>query len=307
MKKYLDIFFLLCIFVSAAGRCFIAAAEEVNKIVAVVNDELITQQELNYNLLPLYKQYKAVYQNEDLSKKMEKAEKDILKQMIENKLIFQKAIEMGIEATDEEIEKEVAEVREKFSSPLEFKKTLEEEGLNIQKLKERYKQQIMVKKAIQIYLSQKVSISPQEVSSYYEEHIADFIQPEKVKIRMLTINEKDKAAEVLRELRSGKEFTAVAREYSVNGDEKAKFVRRGEMIPEIDEVIFNLKIGEVSGVIKTELGYHIFEVEGKQEKEVSKFSKVMDKIKHILWQKKSEEEFDRWVQELKKDAYIEIK
>ncbi|OQX54695.1 MAG: hypothetical protein B5M48_00195 [Candidatus Omnitrophica bacterium 4484_213] len=286
--------FLLFVFFFSA---FFVSAEEVNKIVAVVNNEVITQQELDYNLLPLYEQYKAVYQNKDLDKKLKRAKENILEQMIENKLILEEAEKRGIKASEEEIEKEIAKARKRFSSLEEFTKTLRQENLNIQKLRERYKEQIMIRKTIQDYLVRKVDITPEEIASYYEEHIDDFTQPERVKIRMLSFESKDKAIETLNKLRAGDEFR----------DGEVKFVARGEMVPQIDSVIFSLKIGEFSGLIKTELGYCIFKVEGKQQKEISSFPKVRDKIENILWQKKSAEEFNKWMQELKKDAYIEIK
>ncbi|MCD6093881.1 MAG: SurA N-terminal domain-containing protein [Candidatus Omnitrophica bacterium] len=286
--------FLLFVFFFST---FFVSAEEINKIIAVVNNEVITQQELDYNLLPLYEQYKAVYQNKDLDKKLKRAKKNILEQMIENKLILEEAEKRGIKASEEEIEKEIAKARKRFSSSEEFTKTLRQENLNIQKLRERYKEQIMIRKTIQDYLVRKVDVTPEEIASYYEEHIDDFTQPERVKIRMLSFASKDKAIETLNKLRAGDEFR----------DGEVKFVARGEMIPQIDSVIFSLKIGEFSGLIKTELGYCIFKVEGKQQKEISSFPKVRDKIENILWQKKSAEEFNKWMEELKEDAYIEIR
>lgn len=276
---------------------FFASAEEANKIIAVVQDEVITQQELDYNLLPLYEQYRAVYQNRDLDRKLKKAKKDILEQMIENKLILQEAKKTGIEATAEDIEKEIAKAKKGFSSSEEFTKTLKQENLNIQKLRERYEEQIMIRKTIQNYLVRKINITPEEIASYYEEHIDDWTQPQRVKVRMISLRSKDEAIEALNKLRTGGEFS----------EGEIKFITKGEMVPQIDNVIFNLKIGEFSGLVKTEVGYHIFKLEGKQQKEVSKLVEVRDKIENILWQKKSAEEFSKWMEELRKNAYIEIK
>ena len=295
-RNFLLFVFLLSTLYSLLST-FFATAEEANKIIAVVQDEIITQQELDYNLLPLFEQYKAVYQNEDLDKKLRKVKKDILEQMIENKLILQEAKRRGIKANEEEIEKEIAKAKKEFSSPEELAKVLKQENLSIQKLRERYEEQIMIRKTIQNYLVRKINITPEEIPSYYEEHIDDWTQPQRVKIRMISIESKDKAIDALNKLRAGGEFS----------DGEMKFVTKGEMVPQIDNVIFNLKIGELSGLVKTEVGYHIFKVEGKQQKEISGLAKVRDKIENILWQKKSTEEFSKWMRELRKDAYIEIK
>ncbi|MCK4859611.1 MAG: peptidyl-prolyl cis-trans isomerase [Candidatus Omnitrophica bacterium] len=304
MRKYLSIFY--CFFI-LLFHCSNARAEEVNKIVAVVNNGVITQQELDYSLLPLYEQYKAVYQGEDLNRKIKKAEKDILEQMIENKLIFQEAKKKGFEAVEEEIEKEINEAKKAFASVEEFNKTLERENFNIQKLKQKYERQIIIRKAVRGYLAEKVRITPQEISSYYQQHKDDWTQQRKVKVRMISTKSEDEIVEALDKLRAGNDFNLVAREYSANGDEEVKFISKGEMVAEIDNVIFSLKIGEISGLIKTEVGYHIFKVEGKQQRKISGLPKVMGEIENILWQKKSARELAKWIEELKQDAYIEIR
>lgn len=279
-------------------------AEEINRIIAVVNEEVITQQDLDYYLLPLYKQYENIYTHQDLRRKIEEARKEMLEQIIEDKLILQEAKKEGIKVEEEEIERELERVKEKFSSSEEFFKALEEEHLSIQELKERFKEQIMLKKAVKKHLLEKVRITPQEVFHYYQSHKKEFTHPERVKVRMLSFTSKEKGIEAWKELRKGEKFTIVAHRYAQK--EEVRFIARGEMVPEIENIIFNLRIGEFSGLVKTELGYHIFKVEGRKQKRLLPLEEVRERIERTLWERKSEEEMKKWTKELKEEAYIEI-
>ena len=84
-------------------------------------------------------------------------------------------------------------------------------------------------------------------------------------------------------------------------------VERGQMLAEIDEVIFELEVGEVSGLIKTELGYHIFKVEEKLEPDTQELAEVREEIDEVIFKEKFDQRFGEWMGELKEDAYISIK
>jgi peptidyl-prolyl cis-trans isomerase SurA len=79
------------------------------------------------------------------------------------------------------------------------------------------------------------------------------------------------------------------------------------MIPEIDAVLFSLKEGEVSQVIESPLGYHLFRVEEKKEKFKKSFEEAREDIYGMLYQQKSQERFQEWMKELKRNAYISIR
>ena len=84
-------------------------------------------------------------------------------------------------------------------------------------------------------------------------------------------------------------------------------MKPGQLMEEIDEVIFNLDVGEVSNLVKTKLGYHIFKVGAKFPARTKDVAEVQDKIRDILFRQKSEQRFKEWVNGLKKRAYVVIK
>jgi len=117
----------------------LSQAETINKFVAIVNDEVITQQDIDQLLAVLYAQYSQEYKGDELLQKMEQVKKDILNQVIEDKLVLSRAKELNIKVTESEISERLDYIKNGFSSEEEFYKTLETQGITIANLKDRYR------------------------------------------------------------------------------------------------------------------------------------------------------------------------
>ncbi len=297
-------------------------AEVADKVVAVINSDVITQSDLDRDLALIYAQYGTIYQGSELALMLEEARHERLAQMIEDRLILQEAKRRQIEVTDEELGEKVARIKSKFAQDSEFMDALNEGGLTLTDLKAKYREQIMVAKLINQEVRARINISPQEVSDYYRSHLAEFSQPERVRVRNILIrvegdNEEDwarahsKVEELLDRLKRGSRFEDLARESSQgpNADTGGDMglIERGQMLAEIDEVIFELEVGEVSGLIKTELGYHIFKVEEKLEPDTQELAEVREEIEQVIFKEKFDQRFREWMDGLKADAYISIK
>ncbi len=285
-------------------------AEVTDKVVAVVNSDVITQSELDRDLAPIYAQYGTIYQGSELARMLEEARHERLVQMIEDRLILQEAKRRQIGVTDEELGEKVARIKSKFAQDSEFMDALNEGGLTLPDLKAKYREQIMVAKLINQEVRARINISPQEVSDYYRSHLSEFSQPERVRVRNILIKADaddeakckealDKASEIIARLKEGFEFEELARDMG--------FIHRGELLEEIDKVIFELEVGEVSDLIKTELGYHIFKVEEKLEPNTQELAEVREEIEEVIFKEKFDQRFREWIGELKADAYISIK
>ena len=116
------------------------------------------------------------------------------------------------------------------------------------------------------------------------------------------------AKELLHRIEEGGDFALLAKAYSEgpykdNGGNMG-WVVRGELMKKLDELAFNLEKGEVSGILKTKLGFHILKVEDKKSATSTSFEKVKDNIERCLFNKKVNEKLDKWLNRLKKNAYI---
>jgi len=119
--------------------CFVCA-ETVDRIVAVVNDEPITQSELDSLLMPVYEQYKAAYGGEEFAVKINEARTNLLNQLIEDRLVAQEAEHLGVEVLEEEIDAQIDEIKKKFNDDNAFRTFLLQQGITMAKMRKRYKE-----------------------------------------------------------------------------------------------------------------------------------------------------------------------
>jgi len=318
MKKFAVLILLYAVLLFPA--CL--KAEIVDGIVAVVNNEVVTQAELNAILLPLYTQYKSTYSDEELLMKIDEAKKNILYKLIEDKLILQEAHKIGMPATDEEVAERLEQIKSQFSSSQEFKSALASQGLTVVDLKEKYREQIMIKKMVNREVRSRVSVTPIEIALFYEKNEDDFNLPAQVKVMTIMIRKSEADPEsntdslkkikmIELKIAEGEDFAKLAREYSqdpsaVDGGDMG-YIGKGQMMKKIDEVIFSLQPGEISETIETPVGYHVFKIVEVKEAGAESFDEARMQIENYLFQEKAKERFDEWMTNLKENAYISVK
>ena len=276
MKKTLLIIVTLLLLASLS-------AEVVDKIIAKVGREIILQSDMD----------KRMQQLNASGMSMENITQfDILNDMIEAKLIVQKAKEEEYEI-DEQMIKEMAEdqikqVASQFPSELEFKQELKKAGLSVPDLKDYYIEMMteeqLKSQIIQYNIKNKIHITEGEVEEYYKENKIDIpVRPEMFQIGMILRfieARKDTKGKVLVEinkirdkLNEGADFAELAKEFSdgpsaTNGGNLG-FFGKGMMVKPFEEAAFALMPGEISEVIETQFGYHIIKVLEKKGDEVN--------------------------------------
>lgn len=314
----------LTLFISLVCLLFLgpvsAGAQVVNKVVAVVNEEIVTQQDLDQLRSVLYAQYAQVYEGDDLLKKMEEAQEGLLEQVIDDKLILSRAKELSIRVSEREVEDKLEQVKGGFPSEELFDETLRTQGVTVANLKDRYRDQIMMKKLVDFEVKSKVDVLPSDISRYYEKHRAEFKVDEKYKVRHILIKAGDEVgfelagveiSEIHDRLKQGHDFSELAKAHS-QGPNKEQggdmgYISRGTILDELEEEIFKLKTGEFSEPVKSRLGYHIFKVEDVADSGYLSLDGAKKDIKKFLFQKKLKEKLKEWIAELKSKAYISIK
>lgn len=302
-----------------------AETQLVDRIVAVVNDEIITQSELDVYLRAIYAQYKTENEGEKLMELMTEARTKLLNQMIEDRLVFQKAKKEALEVPEEEVDKMFDEFKKRFKDDAEMNVMMKREGVTLTTVRDRLYRQAMIQKLQDMEIRSKVVISPNEIDEYYEAHPEEFIEEEQIKVRSITVKKSDEAREKGLTDEAAKEKIQNLRKMIVEGSDFAQlatansedtrskdgglsdWVRRGEMISVIDQVIFQIEKGKVSEIIETPMGYHIFRVEEKKEGKKHNLEEMRDAIFGRIFKKKAEERFNEWMRELKKEAYISIR
>lgn len=320
MNKVKNVSFVsicLCIAVLAAGFAYAAV---VDKVLAVVNDELITQSELDEILKPIYQQYKSMYSGDELLLRLDEARRNILTQMINDKLILSDARKKGIKINEDEIKEKIDGLKSKFKSEADFQNAIIEQGVTSSQLQKRFEEELLKEEYVSNEIWSKIVVTPTEINAYYNANIDKFKKEPQVHLLNILIRIKkgeDKEAAkvradaVLERLKKGENFSELAKLYSEGADAESGgdigYVGQGKLKKEFDEPIFKLKPGEFTSIIESGTGYHIFMVADKKETETLSPEEASDSIKEIIYRHKAKARFDDLIEQLKKNAYISIK
>jgi len=295
----------------------------IDRIVARVNDDVITLSELQEEGLPLFARLRENYTGSELAEQVQRAEREFLDQLILRRLQLQYASQIGITTSENEINAALKDVLTRNNLTQEqLTDLLTREGLTMQDYKDRLREQIILARLMNQAVRSRVSVDTREVEAYYKTHQDEFNQPAQARIRHIFFRidpgvaqpQVDavhaRATRVLQEARNGSNFAELARLHSedataANGGDLG-YIKRGQALPEFEEVIFTMKEGDISNVIRTPNGLHIVKVETFSIGSDRPFTETKAEIERRLLQEKIEKRFQDWTMELKDRAFIEI-
>ncbi len=311
------IMFLLLLF----SNVQFSNAQVFDKIVAVVNDEVITLSDIRVAGRDILNSLGSLSAEERVNREIA-AKSTILDKLIENLLIMQEAKRFGIRASEEEVQKAVEDVRGKNRlTEKEFLRALSEMGVTIKAYSDNVEKEIIRSKFMSRVIGSRVNISDDEIEFYYNRKGDAFILPGEIRlgqVLLLTSNNtsedekketRSKAQWVLNKIKEGEDFEKLASKYSQVPDKGGDlgYVRKGEINPEIEKVVFNLKEGEVSGLVETSLGFHIFKIVDIKDENKKPLSEVKEEIKSILFNERMDEVYQEWLEHMKTISYIEVR
>ncbi|MDP8261856.1 MAG: peptidylprolyl isomerase [Candidatus Ancaeobacter aquaticus] len=318
MKRFAQYIVLVGI---ALNVCCFAYAEVVDQIVAIVNDEIVTFNELKKVLNPIYAQYEKTYQSDELVDKMIRARNEVLKQLINNKLLVQAAKTKKLTVDEDLIEERIDSIKERFPSEEVFYSALEADGMSVDILKKNIREQLLMRSLVQRELAHKAIVSPHDVNEFYKKHTEQFREGEMINLCNILIKHTDKDDEgsdkawdkinnILREIKNGGDFEVLAKQYS-EGPNAEKggdmgYFPRGSMMKEIEEAAFSMNAGEISEIIRTNVGYHILYLKARRSARQIPFQEVSKDVERELFQVKIEKLKAEYVDDLRKKAFIKV-
>ena len=320
--------FIAYLFILLTNAKSSAANEKlVDRVVAVVNKDVITESELDPLFQPILVQYQQTYQGAELMDKLGEVRHKLILQLIEDRLVLQEATKLGVDVSEGEINDRIEELKQSYKTEgtANFEDAIKAQGVTIKALKDRIRDQTAIQKLHFVEVRRKVVVSPLEVENYYKEHENEFAQKEKRTVWVITIPKNDlaiskgmmdekakkKMEAILKDLKKGRNFEEVAKKES--GDPHAKNggligeVTKGDMAENIDQVLFQTPDGQMTDILETERAYHIFKVGTLAASKKLSFEEAREKIENFLYKQKANARFEEWMDELKKKAFISIR
>ncbi len=286
------------------------AAHLEDRIVAVVNSDLIMLSDVKRELEPEQKRISQQHQGEALAQRLKMAEYMALTKMIERRLQLQEAKARGVDVSDQEVKQAVEQMKRQGE-------TLDvSDPLNARNVRD----QLTLLKVVDREVRSGVMVGDSDMKRYYQEHRDRFALPEEYTLSQILIQPRSadgtadalaKARRVMAELKQGEKFEDLALQYS-DGPNASRggrlgLVRQGELLPAIERAIAPLVPGGISDIIESSEGLHIIRVDEKKPKQFRPFEEVKFEIQGLVFQQKSEDVFQSWLVDLKNKAYIEIK
>ncbi|MBA4418021.1 MAG: peptidylprolyl isomerase [Syntrophus sp. (in: bacteria)] len=266
----------LCILLCTVLLFCACSKKQDGKVLATIDDDKITTEEFSKALDKIPMNMKMVVATES-------GKKNYLDNMIMKRLILREA------------------KKEKIDSDKDFLERLDE-----------IKDQLLMETLLKKKLSMDGKLTDEDLKKYYDAHKEEFKKDGEINTRHVLVKTEEEAKQIQAKIQKGDDFSDLAKKYSIDPNAKTTggdigFHPKGTLLPEYEAAAFKLKkVGQISGIVKTQFGYHIIRLEGAKPATYVAFEEVKDFIKQKIGQEKQKELFDKYVSDLKKAAKITI-
>ncbi|MDD5130806.1 MAG: peptidyl-prolyl cis-trans isomerase [Candidatus Omnitrophica bacterium] len=276
-----------------------------DKVIAVVNNEVITQKDLTDFLHFIRLQYSRQLQGKALEEKVNSMKRDLLQRLIEDRLMLQEAKLDKVTADASRVKAKIDEIKKRYGSEAEFEQDLAKQGLVQADLENKIREQMQMFNFVERKVRSKIVIRPDEVTTFYAQNKGQFLRPEERILTLIILQDESIAKTVSYQLRLGVKLEDLAAKYPITIDKlSASFGQ--QLRPEIEDTVFKLGIGEVSNPVKMDAQYFIFKLDDIVSSQQLSLVQAQDKIQAYLFEKRMQEELAKWLDELKKQSYIKI-
>ncbi len=321
MKKRI-IFTIICAGVFTLILHHPLSAEIANRVVAFVNEDIITLHELNKEI-----KKKTGLSPEDLKRQDEKAYfetgRKVLSIMIDEKISSDKIKELRIKVTDAEVDAAVKKIEQNNRiTHEELLATLEKEGVTYESYRKNISNQIERMQLINYEVKSKIIIREENILEYYNQHKDEFETEEKVRLAAIFLMQKDpldqaerrslerKGKKILSRLKDGEVFGELARQFSQGPGAKEGgdlgYFKTSQLDSQLTNIVKDMSPGEVSGLVTTPSGIKIIKLLEKQQKGLKTLEEAREAIYGDLYLEEVNKRYASWIKELRKKAYTKI-
>src|SRR5262249_44668059 len=275
----------------------------VEEIIARVNNEVITQSELDKARASAEEDAQQECQSrctaEQLRQQVQDRRKNALRDLIDQSLLVQRGKDMGL-SVEPEVIKRLDSIRtnNKIDSMEDLEKAVTSQGLNWEDFKDNIRKGILTQRVISQEVGSHITVTHEEVEKYYNEHKKEYVRPEQVALREIVVNTegkkdaelpdlKKKAETALKRVQDGEDFGEIAKRFSDGSTAKQGgflgVYKRGELAKQLEDKVFAMKKNGLTDVMDTKQGYLILQVLEHYEEGEQPLSKVENEITEHLY------------------------
>ena len=313
----------LASFAAVAGAASGARARMVEKIAAVVGENVVLASEVEEKAAPLMTDISKVPDPDKRAARAASLRHEVLERLIDDELILQQAQELKLTVTSEQIDSSIEEIKKQNSiDDDQLREALRAQGMSMATYRADLKRQLLRYRVLNIAVGSRVNVSDEEVKAYYERHMKGSAN---VQVRAshifiaipdgadaATAAEKQAQAKKILERAKTEDFAKLAREVSDDAATRSEGGDLGffgrDMLPKpIEELVFAMKPGEVRGPVRADRGFHVIKLVDRKVKDAKPLDDVKDDIRLQLRQKDMERQTKIYLTELRKKTLVDIR
>jgi peptidyl-prolyl cis-trans isomerase SurA len=303
-----------------------AKAAVVEEIIARVNNDIITQSDYQHADMQLKDEIAHDCQNclpDKLAAEYKDQQKDLLRGLIDQSLMVQRAKDMGI-SVESDLVKRLDDVRKQnnMASIEELEKAVEGSGLPWEDYKTQIRNGMLTQEVIRREVGSHINIPSEEVKTYYDAHSQEFTRPEQVVLTEIFLSTEGKSPEEMESVQKktedlrnrvvkGDDFNEIAKRYSEgstakDGGDLGTF-QRGQLSPQLEAIVFKMEKNQITDVIQTKTGFEVLKVENHFQAGLQPLDKVENEVMNKLYMEKMQPSMRTYLGELREESYVMVK
>ncbi len=302
--KSLKFLIIIYLFLSFNGPC-LAANASADKIVAIVNDMIVTRSEVQEFINFSYLQLQARFSKKELENRLSEISKEALVKIIEDKLILQEAYKQGLIIPESVIEVSLQALKSTFTSEDDFRKALLSQNMSLSDIKKNFKEQELMRAVIDREIRSKIQVSPVEITSFYNAYPERVSVLQGLEVSFVFFQDESEARLAIKEIKKGGNFNML---FSKHENYKPLFeVRKGILNSKVEDKLFKLSPGQVSNIVEFQQRFYLFKILKYLPPKNFSLAEAQDMIYKTIYKEKFSSGLMSWLDELKNQAYIVIK
>lgn len=301
-----------------------ASSEVIDRIVAVVNEDIILLSELKERMRPYSQRIRK--QGFDLvqeRKMLFKMREEMLNRLVDEKLTDQEIQRSGIQVDEAEIDNTIERIKKNNSfTDEDLRRYLDAEQITMQQYRNRIKEQVLRTRLVNYEVKSKIVITQEEIQAYYDSHPELYGGKTSYHLRNILMQvpaystDADKQAvnmqmqQLLIQVEAGKSFSNLARTHSqsptaADGGDLGVFERES-LSPQIQAALDGLKPNQTTAVLDTDQGFQLFYIEAIKRSEGKSLDSVREEIQQKLYAEVVDKKFVSWLEDLRSQSHIKI-
>ncbi|MGC2719970.1 MAG: peptidylprolyl isomerase [Candidatus Acidiferrales bacterium] len=304
-----------------------AKAQVLEEIIARVNNDIVTTSDYQKPDQQLRDEIAHECQGcpqDKLDAEYKEQSKDLLRGLIDQSLLVQRAKDMGI-SVETELVKKLDQVRAQnnIATIDDLEKEVEKSGLAWEDYKTQIRNNLLTQEVIRKEVGQRINIGNDEVKKYYDAHPSEFTRPEQVVLSEIFLSTEGKSPEEIAAVQrkaddlrdrvvKGADFAEIAKRYSEGSTAKDQAGElgtfgKGELAPQLESVVFKLDKGQMTDVIQTKTGFEILKVDAHYQAGLQPMDKVENEIMNKIYMEKMTPAMRDYLGELREESYVMVK